>query len=138
MIIKEQYITKHRMYTIAGFVSLAFWTFAFIFALRQEWGDFWNAVLPICLICIPLILVSLAMLIMSLLWYIRIDEDTVTFRNSFGITKKYHIDDLWIKMKDPNKKGVVKIRVYQGDKKITTINAFDQNFHLISKFKSRP
>ena len=87
MIIKEQYITKHRMYTIAGFVSLAFWTFAFIFALRQGWGDFWNAILPICLICIPIITFSVLMLMMSLLWYVKIDGDTVTIRNMFGITK---------------------------------------------------
>ena len=137
MIIEEKYITKNKVYTIVGFVSLAFWTFAFIFALRQGWGDFWNAILPICLICIPIITFSVLMLMMSLLWYVKIDGDTVTIRNMFGITKKYYLDDLWIKAKDPNKKGTPKVYIYLGDKKLATTTIYDKNFYLISKFKSR-
>ena len=114
------------------------WTFGFVLALRQGWGDFWNAILPICLICIPIITFSVLMLMMSLLWYVKIDGDTVTIRNMFGITKKYYLDDLWIKAKDPNKKGTPKVYIYLGDKKLATTTIYDKNFYLISKFKSRP
>ena len=138
MIIEEQYITKNKVYTIAGFGSTVMWTFGFVLALRQGWGDFWNAILPICLICIPIIIFSILMLMMSLLWYVKIDGDTVTTRNMFGITKKYYLDDLWMKAKDPKKKGTLKVYIYLGDKKVATITVFDKNFYLISKFKSRP
>ena len=138
MIIEEQYITKSKVYTIAGFSSTVMWTFVFVLALRQGWGDFWKAILPICLICIPIITFSILMLMMSLLWYVKIDGDTVTIRNMFGITKKYYLDDLWIKAKDPKKKGTLKAYIYLGDKKVATITVFDKNFYLISKFKSRP
>ena len=75
---------------------------------------------------------------MSLLWYVKIDGDTVTTRNMFGITKKYYLDDLWIKAKDPKKKGTPKVYIYLGDKKLATTTIYDKNFYLISKFKSRP
>ena len=87
MIIEEQYITKSKVYTIAGFSSTVMWTFVFVLALRQGWGDFWNAILPICLICIPIITFSVLMLMMSLLWYVKIDGDTVTIRNSSVLPK---------------------------------------------------
>ena len=77
------------------------------------------------------------MLMMSLLWYIEIDDDIVYFRNTIGITKKYNNSDLTLKMKDSKKKGTPKAYVYLGNKKITTITIYDTNFELVGKFKNR-
>ena len=133
----KRYITKPKIYTFAGFISFIFWTVAFVLALKQGWGDFLGAVLPICLICIPLIILSLLMLMMSVLWYVKIDDDIVYFCNSFGITKKYNNSDLTLKMKDSKKNGTPKAYVYRGNKKITTITIYDTNFELVGKFKNR-
>ena len=133
----KQYITKPKIYAFIGLGSTIMWTFGFVLALRQGWGDFWNAILPICLICVPIIIFSILMLMMSLLWYIEIDDDIVYFRNTIGITKKYNNSDLTLKMKDSKKKGTPKAYVYWGNKKITTITIYDTNFELVGKFKNR-
>ena len=133
----KRYITKPKIYAFIGLGSTIMWTFGFVLALRQGWGDFWNAILPICLICVPIIIFSILMLMMSLLWYIEIDDDIVYFRNTIGITKKYNNSDLTLKMKDSKKKGTPKAYVYLGNKKITTITIYDTNFELVGKFKNR-
>lgn len=133
----KEYITKPRIYTYAGLGSLIIWTVCFVLALRQGWGDFLNAILPICLVCVPMIIFSLLMLMMSLLWYIGFEDDTVYFRNTFGITKKYNNYDLTAMIKDPEKKGTFKVYVYKGDKKITTITIYDTNFECVARFKNR-
>ena len=133
----KQYITKPKIYAFIGLGSTIMWTFGFVLALRQGWGDFWNAILPICLICVPIIIFSILMLMMSLLWYIEIDDEIVYFRNTIGITKKYNNSDLTLKMKDSKKKGTPKAYVYLGNKKITTITIYDTNFELVGKFKNR-
>ena len=133
----KQFITKPKIYAFIGLGSTIMWTFGFVLALRQGWGDFWNAILPICLICVPIIIFSILMLMMSLLWYIEIDDEIVYFRNTIGITKKYNNSDLTLKMKDSKKKGTPKAYVYLGNKKITTITIYDTNFELVGKFKNR-
>ena len=81
----KEYITKHRIYTFVGSIGVLSWTAAFVFALIQNWGNWIDAVLPICLICVPLIIVSLLMLMMALLWYVGFEDDKVIYRNMFGI-----------------------------------------------------
>ncbi len=134
----KQYITKSRILTIAGFGGFIMFSIAFVLALKQGWGDFLNAVLPICLMSIPLILFSLWFMLMSILWYVKFDGDYVYYRNSFGITKKYNNDDLVAKVKtSKNATGVVKVCVYKGNKRIVTITNLEINFELVARFKNR-
>ena len=137
MITKEQYITKNKVYTIAGFSSTVMWTIGFVLALRQGWGDFWNAILPICLICIPIIIFSILMVMMSLLWYIGFEDDEVIYRNMFGIKKTYNVDELRVEVCTKKNRGGTLAYIYHEDKKITRISVYDQRLELLARFKSK-
>ena len=133
---KTNYITKSHIWSIAGIGSTISWTSAFVLALIFNHDSFVEEVLPICLICIPLIVISILITMMSLLWYIKVDDEEVVFRNMFGITKTYKNSELNLVMKHHDRKGAMKFYIYKGEKKITTITQFDTNLPLISKFKN--
>ena len=133
----KEYITKHRIYTFAGSIGALSWTAAFVFALIQNWGNWIDAVLPICLICVPLIIVSLLMLMMALLWYVGFEDDKVIYRNMFGIKKTYNNDELTLKVCRNEKRFSTFARVYHGDKKIVSISVFEQRLELLGRFKNR-
>ena len=131
------YITKNHIWKIAGIISTLFWTLALIGALILNHASFIDEILPILLICIPFIVISLLISMMSIFWCVRIDEEKVSFCNMFGITKTYDNAELTMVMKHYKRKGALKFYIYKDKKKITTVTQFDTNFTLVSKFINR-
>ena len=134
---KTNYITKSNVWRLAGMLGTPFWTFAFILSLVLNHDSFIDEILPICLICVPFIVASILMTMMSFLWYIKVDEEKVAFRNMFGFTKTYENSELTMIIKHYKRKGTQKFYIYKDKKKITTVTIYDTNFTAVSKFKNR-
>lgn len=80
------------------------------------------------------ILTAICIILVQKIWYIKYDEKELIFRNSFGITKKYNINELSLV-----EKGRISEIHFKGKKIIgwdTTIVNFKQDIE-ISKFFHR-
>lgn len=110
-------------------------SFFFCFTLIEEIKadpqekDFWFIVL-----FSVAILTAICIILVQKIWYIKYDEKELIFRNSFGITKKYNINELSLV-----EKGRISEIHFKGKKIIdwdTTMVNFKQDIE-ISKFFHR-
>ena len=134
---EKKYIKKNSTWLFVGCVFLPIIIIAFVIGLRYSKGDFVNAILPLCLLCIPLMVVASFMIMMPILWRISFTEDKVMIRNMFGVTKTYTNEELKVMIKNARRHGTERFYIYKGEKRITRVTMYDKNVELITNFKNR-